>query len=427
MPLHLAGLLRNRDFVMLWAAETVSTAGSLLGALSLTALLYLDASPAQLGVLYAAQGLPALLLTLFAGVWVDRLPRRPVLMLSDVGRAVCLVSVPLAAAFGLLRMEQVYAVAFLVGGLDVAFRLAYRSYLPSLVDGRALIEGNAKLSASESIMEVGAPAVGGALVQASGGPAAVLVDAFTFLLSATFLSRIKQSEPRHEPQRTASAISEIAEGVSHLWRDRILRGLAGSNGTLGFFGGFFQALYFIFLIETLHFSPLAAGITVGAGGIGSLAGAMLAERLVRRLHLGRALLLTRSAHALCAFLIPLAASSPELGFAMILFAQLAGDAAWTAHDISAVSLRQTVVPQRLLGRVTAGDHVLEYGLLPVGALLGGVLAEVIGIRQALLVAAAGFTCGLGWLIWSPILGLRVLDARVLAAGALVPIKPADPS
>jgi predicted MFS family arabinose efflux permease len=424
MSLQFAGLWRNRDFVMLWAAQTVSTAGSLLGALSLTALLYLHASPAQLGILYAAQGLPALLLTLFAGVWVDRLPRRPVLVLSDVGRAVCLVSVPLAAAFGFLRVEPLYAVAFLVGGLDVAFRLAYRSYLPALVSGRELIEGNAKLSASESVMEVGAPAAGSALVQASGGPVAVLIDAFTFLLSATFLSRIRRSEPRHQPQSTVSAISDIAEGLSHLWRDRILRGLAGSSGTLGFFGGFFHTLYFIFLIETLHFSPLAAGITVGAGGIGSLAGAMLAERLLRRVRLGRALLLTRGANALCVFLIPLAAGPMELAFAMILFAQLAGDALWTAHDVSAVSLRQTVVPRRLLGRVTAGGHVLEYGLLPVGALLGGLLAEVIGIRQALLVAAAGMTCGLGWLIWSPIPGLRSVDVDIPTDGTLEQVKPA---
>jgi predicted MFS family arabinose efflux permease len=372
------------------------------------------------------RGLPALLFTLFAGVWVDRLPRRPVLMLSDVGRAVCLVTVPLAAAFGVLRMEQLYAVAFLVGGLDVAFRLAYRAYLPALVSGRDLLEGNAKLSASESVMEVGAPAAGGGLVQASSGPVAVLIDAFTFLLSAACLSRIGRSEPRQPPQRTASAISEIAEGLDHLWRHRVLRGLAGSSGTLGFFGGFFHTLYFVFLIETLQFSPLAAGITVGAGGIGSLAGAVLAERLVRRLRLGRALLLTRSASALCTFLIPLAAGPKELAFAMILFAQLVGDAFWTAHDVSAVSLRQAVVSRGLLGRVTAGGHVLEYGLLPIGALVGGLLAEVIGIRQALLLAAAGMACGLGWLLWSPIPWLRSIDGDIPTEGTPEQLKPAAP-
>jgi hypothetical protein len=347
-------------------------------------------------------------------------------MLSDAGRAACLVSVPLAATFGVLHMKQLYAVAFLAGGLDVTFRLAYRSYLPALVSGRELLEGNAKLSASESVMEVGAPAAGGALVQASSGPIAVLIDAFTFLLSAAFLSKIRQSVPRRQPQRTGSAIGEIAEGLNHLWCDRILRGLAGSSGTLGFFGGFFQTLYFIFLIETLHFSPLAAGLTVGAGGIGSLAGAMLAQRLVQRLRLGRALLLTRGANALCTFLIPLAAGPKEQAFAMILFAQLAGDAHWTAHDVSAVSLRQTVVPQRLLARVTAGGHVLEYGLLPIGALVGGLLAEVIGIRQALLVAAAGMACGLGWLIWSPIAGLRSVDVDIPTEGMPEHVKPAPP-
>jgi Major Facilitator Superfamily len=345
-------------------------------------------------------------------------------MLSDVGRTVCLVSVPLAAGLGVLSMEQLYAVAFLAGALDVAFRVAYRSYLPAVVSRQELMEGNAKLSASESVMEVAAPAAGGALVQASGGPAAVLVDALTFLISATFLSRMKGPELRHEPKPSQSVIGEISEGLTRLWRDRVLRALAGSSGTLGFFGGFFHALYFVFLIDSLQFSPLAAGITVGAGGIGSLAGAMLAERLARRLRLGRALLLTRSANALCTFLIPLAAGPPELAFAMILFAQLAGDALWTAHDVSAVSLRQTVVPQRVLGRVTAGGHVLEYGLLPIGALLGGLLAEVIGIRQALLVAAAGMTLGLGWLVWSPIPGLRGLDLEAPTADATGPIKPA---
>ena len=390
------------DFRKLWAGQTVSAFGTLLGALSLTALVYLDASPPQLGLLYMAQGAPALAFSLFAGVWVDRLPRRVLLIASDVGRAVALLSVPLAAAFGELRIEQLYIVAFVTGTLDVAFRLAYRAYLPSLVEQDQLIEANSRLAASESVAEAASPAVGGALVQAAGVPIAVFVDALTFAGSALMIALIRRPETRQPRKPESSLTTEIVEGVRVLWRNLVLRALAADICLLSFFGGFYHALYGAFLLRTLDFSPLVLGLTIGAGGVGSFLGALIVGRLLRRLGLGRGIIAARIVHEACTFLIPVAGGPPELAFGMIVFAQLAGDAFWVTADVSAISLRQTIVPEHLLGRVNAGMHTLEGGCLPLGALLAGFLAEAIGLRETLFIGASGMICGIAFLALSPL-------------------------
>src|SRR3990172_6749280 len=194
MPVHFRGLWRHPDFVKLWAGQTVSAFGSMLGALSLTALIYLNASPLQLGILAMARGLPVLLFAVSAGVWIGRLPLRPVLIVADLLRAAVLLSVPIAAVFGMLRMEQLYVVAFTFGLLEMASDIAYRSYLPLLVGPEQVLEGNSRLSASEAIPDIGSPAAGRALVQAAGGPVAMLVDALTFLWSAACFSLIRRKE-----------------------------------------------------------------------------------------------------------------------------------------------------------------------------------------------------------------------------------------
>ncbi len=401
-----AGLSRNPDFLKLWTGQTVSAFGSMLGALGLTALVYLDASPGEMGLLAMAQGLPVLLFALFAGVWIDRLRRRPIMIAADIGRAALLVTVPVAAVFDALMMWQLYAVAFGAGTLELAFNLAYRSYLPSLVDREALLDGNAKLSASESVAEVAAPAAGGAIVQALGGPAAALVDALTFLWSAAFVGLIGTREDAPPRDGEEPVLSAIREGLGIVWRDRILRALTAASGTFRFFGGFFAALYGIFLIRDLGFSPLLMGITVGAGGIGSLAGSMLAGRMNRGLGYGPSLLASRLILGGFSLLIPLAGGPKELAFAMIVIAQVCGDPFWTTYEISSLSLRQEIAPQKALGRVNSTMQIVEAGLQPVGSLVAGVLAEVIGVRETLLLAVAGGLLGTLWLVASPIPRLR---------------------
>ena len=403
-------LKRNRDFVRLWAGQGVSAFGSMFGALALTALLYLHATPAQLGLLAMAQGLPALLFALPAGVLVDRLRRRPILIAADLGRFAILLTVPVAAALNELHMSQLYAVAFAAGALEVWFRLAYRSYLPELVSNNEVLEANARLSGTESVAEVASPAAGGLIAQLAGGPVAVLVDAVTFLASGISLAVIRAPEATPARPATTSMRAEITEGLHTLWHNPSLRALAASGASFEFFGGFIGALYGVYLLRTLHFSPFVMGLTIGAGGIGSIGGAMLTGRFTRMLGFGRAIIVTRLLHDLFTFLIPLAGGPKLLALAMIVVAQVGGDPFWTSHDIATMSLRQTLVPQRLLGRVGAAMHLLQAGALPLGTLVAGVLAEALGVRTTLFIASAGMSAGIVFLIASPVPGMRDLQS-----------------
>ena len=411
------GLTRNPDFLRLWAGQTISAFGSMFGALSLTALVFLHASAAQMGLLAMAGGVPALLFALFAGVWVDRLHRRPIMIAADLGRAVLLLTVPAAALADSLYIEHLYAVAFLVGFLALGFDVAYRSYLPSVVEREELLEGNSKLSATESIAEAASPAIGGWIVQAASGPVAVVVDAMTFLSSAVCIGAIRRKEPPPERSADSGVLKELREGLALVRHDRVLRALVGAAGTFRFFGGFFEALYAVFLIRTLDFSPLLMGITIGAGGIGSFGGALVTGVLTRRLGYGPSILVSRVAIDVFALLIPLAGGPKEVAFAMIFVAQLCGDPFWATYEIATTSLRQSIAPERALGRVNSTMHVVQAGLQPVGALVAGILAEVIGVRETLWVAVGGGFLGIGWLLASPVPRLR---------GAPVVTEPAPP-
>jgi predicted MFS family arabinose efflux permease len=362
-----------------------------------------------------AQGLPVLLFALIAGVYIDRLPRRPVLIVADVGRFAVLLTVPIAAALDGLRIEQLYAVAFAVGALELAFNVAYRSYLPALVTREHLLAANARLAASESVAETGSPALGGFVVQAAGGPVAVLIDGLTFLWSAVFVAAIRRPEPP-APREQRTVAAEAREGVAAVRGSPILRALTGAKGTSSFFGSFIGALYGVFLINELGFSPLVMGITIGAGGLGSVLGAWLIGPLSRRIGFGPTLLI--SAGGFYAWLIPAAGGPKELAFAMIVLSQVCGDPFWTMYEIGAVTLRQAVTADAMLGRVGSTMHLVEAGLAPIGALTAGLLAEVIGVRETLAIAAAGVSSAALWILFSPIPKLREppVDAGRLGAG-----------
>jgi predicted MFS family arabinose efflux permease len=387
----------------------------MFGALGLTALVFLDATPAEMGVLAMAQGLPVLLFALVAGVYIDRLPRRPVLIVADLGRFAVLLTIPVAAVLDGLSMGQLYVVAFATGTLQLAFNLAYRSYLPALVSRDQLLPANARLAASESVAETGSPALGGFVVQAAGGPFAVLLDALTFLCSGAFVAAIRRPEPPR-PREHRSVAAEAREGVAAVRHSPILRALTGAKGTTSFFGNFIGALYGVFLINELGLSPLAMGITIGAGGVGSIFGARLIEPLSRRIGFGPTMLI--SSLAFEAWLIPLAGGPKELAFAMIVVAQLLGDPFWTMFEIGSVSLRQAVTSDDMLGRVSSTMHLVEAGLAPVGALTAGLLAEAIGVRETLAIAAAGVAAAALWIVFSPIPKLK--EPPSLGGAALQP-------
>lgn len=416
----LKGLWNHPDFVKLWIGQTVSDLGNgITGiALPLTAVLILDATPAQMGILSALEGIAALLVGLFAGVWADRLRRRPILIVTDLGRAATLLSVPLAAFWGLLHIEQLYLVAALTGVLTVFFHVADQSFLPSLVHQEDLIEGNSKLGASASIAEIGGPALAGPLVQVVTAPIAILFDVCSFLISACCVWRIRAVEPAPQATKQQSFRHALTEGLRAIVAHPLLRVLAGSAFLFAFFGNFFAALYPVYVIRTIGAPPVMLGFLVGAGGVGALAGAFLEQRVVRRFGLGKTLaggLLISAAIGLVVVL--LARGSVIFAVALLFFSQLVGDVAIALYQMSEVSLRQSVIPARMLGRVNASMQVLTRGLGASGALLGGALGQQIGIRPTLLIAEVGMLIAAVWLFCSPVRRAQSPDQPMAAPGA----------
>jgi predicted MFS family arabinose efflux permease len=345
-------------------------------------------------------------------VWVDRLRRKPIMIGADLLRALLLVSIPIAFLGGSLRIEQLYVVAALVGGLSIVFDVAYRSYLPSLIARDQLVEGNSKLGASESVAEVGGSALAGALVQIFGAPLTILVDAVTFLFSALSLGLIRKPEPRPlSPAGYPSLRREILEGLKALLGQAVLRALAGGAATLAFFGGFFGALYVLYAVGELGIAPAVLGLLIASGGIGSLLGAFFAGPLVKRFGLGKTLVWSLALTGALHLFIPLAGGPVWLAAAFLFVGQLAGDMARTVFSIHELSLRQAIAPDRLLGRANAGMEFVQGGVGTAGLLVGGFLGEAIGLRPAVWVAALGTMLACLWLIFSPVREMEALSAE----------------
>jgi len=403
------GLWRNPDFVKLWAGETVSIFGSLISrtALPFTAILVLDAGPAEIAVLGVADIGPAIVAGLFAGVWVDRLPRRPIMIAADLGRAALLVSIPLAYALDGLRIEQLYVVAFLTGILTMFFDVAYMSYLPSLVRKGELLEGNSKLAASASVAEVGAFSAAGWLVQLLSGPAAVLIDAATFLVSAVFVGSIRKPEPARAPvEDRESMVREAAAGVRTIAGNPVLRTLAGTGVMEAFFLRIYGTVVLLFMTRELGFGTGVLGLIFAVGGVSSLLGALVAGRATERLGIGIALPLGLALMGVSMLFVPLAQGATLLAATFLIAQQVVGDGAFTVYDIGSVSVRQTITPERVMGRVTAGMRLSGLGGTLAGALVGGLLGETVGLRGTLVIASSGMLLAAVWLAVSPVRGLR---------------------
>jgi MFS family permease len=409
-----ASLWRHRDFMRLWTGQTVSQFGSMVtgSALPYTAILVLHATPTQMGLLGAAGAAPLLVFGLLVGVWVDRLRRRPIMIAADLARALLLLWAPLAFLLGWLRIEQLYVLAALVGMLSVLFDVAYRSYLPTLVERERLVEGNSKLELSGAIAEVGGPPLGGALVQLISGPLTLLLDALSFVFSAFTLVSIRAAEPPPAPQEPRQHIGrDLTIGLRVVWADPLLRPIAISSTISNFFGWFFGAIYSLYAIETIGMGAAMLGLVVACGGVGALLGALLAGPATRRLGVGRTIVGALLVGAAVSPLTWLAGGAPLIAVPLMAASQLIGDAARSVALINEVSLMQTITSDRLLGRVNSVMRVLGEGIGTLGLLAGGLLAERIGLRSTVAVATAGVLVGSLWLICSPLRRLRAMPER----------------
>ena len=408
------GLWRHPDFLKLWAGQTVSLGGSLVSriALPLVAILTLEASPAEVALLRIADLLPGIVIGLFAGVWVDRLRRRPLMIWSDVGRAVLLGSLPLAALAGGLGMAHLLVVVFAAGMLTALFEVAYHAYLPTLIARDELVEGNSKLEASGAAVEVVSFGLGGWLVQVLTAPIAILVDAVSFVVSAICLVAIRTPEPASsEPESEQTTWLAIREGVRLVLHDPILRALAGASTTLYFSIAIWLSMFLVFLTRDLELQPSVFGVLFAIGGVCSLIGAAFAERVERWLGLGLTLIATLLVTAAGLLLVPLAAG-PFVLVVLLVGAQQLADAPATIFQIHERSLIQATVPDGSLGRVTASLRVAGWTAMLSGTIVGGLLGEAIGPRATMLVGGLLALPSVLWLVWSPVRRLDRLPVAV---------------
>jgi len=407
------GLFSNDAFLRLWAAATLTNFGSMVTriALPFLAITVLDASPVELAALTAAGLLPGIALGLFAASYVDRLRRRPLLVASDWGRAALYASIPAAHALGFLSIPYLLAVYAAAGFLRFLFDVAHRSYLPSLVAESELVAANSRLQAAEAVTEGAAFGIGGWLVALLTAPIALLVDTASFVLSALLISNIRRSEPPPpDVDGRRRLFAESVAGVRAVLGHRLLRPLVVSAALRS---GSFQmmaVLFMLFAIEELGFGIAAIGMIAAVGAGSSFVAAVLVGRVTRTLQPGYTMILGGVVLAASTLLIPLVPSAGFLGVAMLVAHQL-GDGGDVLYEVNAVSLRQAITPNALLGRVNGGFEFAESSAMLLGTALGGALGEVLGLRPTLFVAA----------------GIAFLSPLVLLASPVQSVHLGDPT
>jgi Major Facilitator Superfamily. len=405
-------LWRNPAFVRVWTAATVSIFGSLITrlALPLAAILVLGSGAIEIAILRSLDLVATLVFGLVAGAWVDRLRRRPVLIWADLGRAALLGSIPVAFAFGVLTFWQLLIVSGLAAVLTTFFDSASNAYLPTIVERERLVDANSALAASRSAAEFMAFGISGFLVQALSAPIAILLDALSFLVSAVLLGSIRREEaPPPSREDREPVLDEIREGLRLVVHDPVLRAFAGAQMALAALWGIFGATFFLFVLDELDLSPVVLGLVAGVGGFSSFLGAIIATRATRRWGIGRVAIAAMLLAAVGNAFIPLApAGLPIVAIACLVMQQLVADSAVTVYDVTEVSVRQTLVHDRALGRVTSTFRVAAVVAQLVATLGAGLLAEVIGLRATAWLAPLGGLIGAAILWWSPVRTLHVL-------------------
>lgn len=407
-----ASVLRNPDFVRLWIAETISQFGTQVSllALPLVAVTLLDAMPLEVALLGTIEFLPFILFSLPAGAWVDRLRRRPILIASDVARALLLASVPLAYVADVLTIWQLYVVGFTTGTLTVLFDVAYQSYLPSLVERDQLTDANGKLEISRTIAQTAGPALSGGLIGLITAPLAVLLDALSFGVSALFVGLIRRPEPtpdrhvdEHGRQR-GSLVGEVRDGLRFVLGNRYLRSIAASTATSNLFSNIATATLIVYAVRDLGLSPAEIGLAFGLSNVGGIVGAVVANRIRRAVGLGRTIVGSMALTAPGLVLMAAAPRDSPLPF-LVAGGMLLGFGA-VVYNIAQVSFRQAITPTPMQGRMNATMRFIVWGTIPVGQIIGGTIATLATIQTALWVGGLGAVLAVLPLVIGPVCALR---------------------
>jgi len=443
-------LWRHRDFMLLWTGQSVSEIGSAVTivALPFAAVVLLNATTFQVGLLTAAGTACFLLVALPAGLVVDRVAKRRLMIVCDASRTLILGSVVVAAALGVLTMAQLYVVALLAGLATVFFDVAYQSYVPSLIAREQLHDGNGKLGATQAFSQVVGPGLGGALFGLLKA-GALAADAISFGVSTVTLLLIKAREPRpdrpaHEtraarknrparrnrvfrknraakPERAArrdglrDLRKELLAGLAFVSMHPVLRKIAACTGTANLFGAMSGALMVIFLVRLLAVSPQEAGLLFSVGSLGGIVGGVLAGRLTKWIGSARIIWFSVGVFGLIPILLPLTEPGPRLVlFPISLFGLTF---VVVVYNIAQLSYRQLITPPELLGRMNAAMRWIVWGTLPLGGLLGGVLGGALGVRTTLWIAVVGEWSAALWVFFSPLRRMRDIGDQAISLPA----------
>ena len=412
MPDRSRSLLRHRDFLKLWTGETISQFGTQISLLAIpfVALSVLGATPFQFGLLTTVEFLPFILFSLPAGAWVDRLRRRPILIAGDLGRAISLLSIPIAYELHVLSIPQLYVVGFVNGVCTVLFDVAYQSYLPALVDRDQIIDGNSKLEISRSAAQIAGPGLAGVIIGIATAPIAIVGDALSFLASAASVFWIRKPEPpvdRHvdEVGRPRGSLrQEVASGLRYVLGHPYLRSIAASTGWSNFFDNIAMAALFPYMLRVLGLGPAEVGLIFAIGNLGPLVGAFAARPIADRLGVGRTTIAAMALHGPAFVLV--AVAPPENAVPFLIAAVALMGFGGIVYNINQVSFRQAITATGMQGRMNASMRFIVWGTIPIGSILGGALGSTIGLRETIVIGTIGVAFAFLPLLVGPLKALR---------------------
>ncbi len=412
-------LYRQYDFVKLWVGQGLSEVGSQITevALPLTAVITLHATSGQVGLLNMARWLPFLLFTLIVGVYADRTRRLALLVGADIGRAVILFGIVTLAAIGLLTIPLLIGLVFVFGAFRVLFEVSYNAYVPSLVKRESLVIANSSLQATASVAQVGGPALGGLLVQLVTAPVALLADGISFVVSIAGLLMIRVREPRPVLANPDEGnIARIKHGLRVVYGNRFLRALVGVAASYNFFDSWILTLFMVYAVHDLGLHAGSIGLALSGGAVGAVAGAVLTGPVSRRVGVGGALLGSVAVESVVLLAVPLTPTHHLFTLPVIAIAFALNGVGTAMSSVAAISVRQSVTPIEMLGRMTASYRFISYGVVSLGAAVGGLAGELAGVRSGLLIGTIGMVSTIGWVVFSPLPKLRtVQDAEQFAA------------
>ncbi|NNC11376.1 MFS transporter [Planctomonas sp. JC2975] len=415
-----ASVWRNRSYVRLWMGETFSQVGEQLGTLAIPvlAVLVLDATAQEVGLLNAAETLAFLLIGLPVGAWVDRMRKRRVMMTADAVRAVVLASIPLLWAFGVLQIWYLFVVGAVVGGATVFFDVTYQSYVPRLVRPEQVASANSGLEASAQVARVGGPAASGGLLAIMPAPLVVLATSIGYLFSFAFVASIRDDEPRHERSQHASLPREIGEGLRFVFGTPLLRRITLMTGSFNLFGGLVLTLLPLLVLRELGLSPAVYGVVTAMGAVGGILGALCTPWLSRVIGEGTVIVVAALVSSVPPFVIPLAALFPSAAIPLLVGADFLFSFGVLVYNIAQVSFRQRICPRPLLGRMNASIRFVVWGVMPISGVLAGALGGWLGVTTTMWIGAVLSLLGCGIVLFSPLTGMRKLPD-----GPAEPVRP----